>query len=430
MTLRSLLQGLLFAASLFLATSKLHAQQPEPFLIEDGDTVVFFGDSITQGGGYIAYVDAYLRTRFPDKSFTILNAGISSETISGTSETDHNPRRPWAHERMTRDVVAHKPDVVFSCFGMNDGNYHPFEGERFKKYQAGIRLLQQRLANETDATLVINTPPPFDPYRRGAGDPNATEYGYKFPAVDYDQTLEAYSQWLLTLREEGQRVVDLHTALNAHLREKRKTNVSYFIAGDAVHPNDTGHWLMAYHILQGINAPETTSEATFNLTDKTASSTVENARYDGMSREVRLTWTMPRPWPIDSATQENVREEWATMHRYRLQIQGLPAGRYLVQTVEPESILTVSAQELADGVDVLPLVSDAILLTPLADIRQYRQKVDSAYRSRVRQQADADPVSIAQEARNEHAELNERIRATSQPVSIDIWIRPAEARIR
>ena len=96
------------------------------FRPEGGERIVFFGDSITQAGGYIADVEVFLLTRFPGKTFTIFNHGISSETISGTSEADHHPRRPDAHRRFSRDVAAWKPDVVVACFGMNDGNYqHP-----------------------------------------------------------------------------------------------------------------------------------------------------------------------------------------------------------------------------------------------------------------------------------------------------------------
>ena len=98
-----------------------------PFALRDGQKVAFFGDSITQAGGYIADVEGYLLTRFPDQMFTLYNRGISSETISGTSEPDHAPRRPWAHERFARDITPIRPDLLVACFGMNDGNYFPFD---------------------------------------------------------------------------------------------------------------------------------------------------------------------------------------------------------------------------------------------------------------------------------------------------------------
>ena len=71
--------------------------------------MVFFGDSITQSGGYVADIEVFLLTRFHDRTFSVFNHGRSSETISGTSELDHHPRRPDAHLRFTRDAVHPGP---------------------------------------------------------------------------------------------------------------------------------------------------------------------------------------------------------------------------------------------------------------------------------------------------------------------------------
>jgi len=110
-------------------------------------------------------------TRFPDRVFDVVNRGKSSETLSGTSEADHDPPRPNALDRFATDVAALKPQVIVACFGMNDGNYAPFDQERFKKYQAGVRRLMERSRQEAEATLVLLTPPAYDPYRRCPLDP-------------------------------------------------------------------------------------------------------------------------------------------------------------------------------------------------------------------------------------------------------------------
>ncbi len=52
------------------------------FGLHEGERVVFFGDSITQAGGYIADIEAYLLTRFPDKTFTIFNYDQTLERYS------------------------------------------------------------------------------------------------------------------------------------------------------------------------------------------------------------------------------------------------------------------------------------------------------------------------------------------------------------
>ena len=154
----------LFGVWIWLCARSASAQEAP--LIRDGDTIVFFGDSITQAGDYVDHVEAALLAMFPKAKFHVYNRGISGETISGTSEAGREAPRPCAHDRFERDIVPLKPDVVIACFGMNDGNYHPFDPDRFEKYQAGVLRLIQRVKEEAKARqLILLTPPPFDPYR-------------------------------------------------------------------------------------------------------------------------------------------------------------------------------------------------------------------------------------------------------------------------
>ena len=53
----------------------------EPF--RDGDTVVFFGDSITHGGLYHKYIVDFYRTRFPERKIRFVNSGIGGDTAAG-----------------------------------------------------------------------------------------------------------------------------------------------------------------------------------------------------------------------------------------------------------------------------------------------------------------------------------------------------------
>ena len=80
----------------------------EPY--RDGDTVVFFGDSITHGGFYHTYVTAYYRTRFPERTIRFVNSGIGGDTASG------------AMRRISEDVTEYAPTHVVFHFGMNDIN--------------------------------------------------------------------------------------------------------------------------------------------------------------------------------------------------------------------------------------------------------------------------------------------------------------------
>lgn len=354
--------ALVLAILLTTAADRGHAAE---FLLKGGETIVFFGDSITQSGGYVNDFETYLLSRFPGKTFRVINHGISSETISGTSEEDHDPRRPWALPRFTRDVANWKPDVVVACFGMNDGNYYPFEPTRFKAYQKGIRTLIARVEKETGAKLVLMTPPPFDPYRRRTGDPNAKTYGYKFAAIDYDETLRRYSEWLVSLRKEGRIVVDLHSKMNAHLKARRKNRVSFYLSPDAVHPNATGHFLMALHLLRELGAPAVAEDPAVDAAQlKSADPNVSELKR--ISGGVAFQWKSRVPMPVDAGWERaslELEKVGERLNRYRLSVTGLKSGTYSL-SANGKPFAEATAKELAAGVDLtrfskLPTVAAA-----------------------------------------------------------------------
>ncbi|RMF94447.1 MAG: hypothetical protein D6741_12635, partial [Planctomycetota bacterium] len=318
-----------------VATALLALVRPGTASADDGflhgdERIIFYGDSITQAGHYVVYVDTFLATRYPDAHFDVINHGISSETISGTSEPDHHPRRPDAKRRFDRDIAGWKPDVVVACFGMNDGNYFPFDEERFALYQKGVAWLAEKTA-ACGARLVLVTPPPFDPYQRRARNPDAVTYGYKFPAVDYDETLIRYGEWLLQFAAEHKlTAADVHSAIARHLEIRRRERVSFYLSPDAVHPNPTGHWLMAQTILEAWKVPGTVSTAEIDAAAKTTQSEAVS-NLECRNRTVAFTWTTPLPmpkdpqWDAESLAVERFAERF---NRQTLIVRGLPPGTY------------------------------------------------------------------------------------------------------
>ncbi len=392
------------------------------FYLKDGETVVFFGDSITQAGTYVHYVDTFLSTRFPDKSFTVINRGKSSETVSGSSEKDHDPPRPNAHDRFARDIPPLKPDVVVSCFGMNDGNYHPFGPSLFAKYRAGVHKLIRRVRHEANARPVILTPPPYDPYRRQAGDPDAVEYGYKFPVVCYDQVLGRYSEWLCSLRSPELPVIDLHSTMNQYLNERRKEEVSYFFSPDAVHPNPTGHWLMAQTLLEAWNAPAECAELSVAL----EAMEVERGKIDGPimknAEGVSFDWITPLPMPIDPAWDKQMIEialMREKLNRYRIRATGLTAEKYMLMA-DNKKIATVTKEQLENGIDLLdypefPTVSEAFEVLDL--VKERHNILYRNWRASIDDNRQPDP-----EAQKKAERLKEEIRERCKPRAVAIRI--------
>ncbi len=219
--------------------------------------ILFLGNSITYSGQYVAYIEAYLKLKHPGRHYEFMNVGLPSETVSGLSEDGHADGkfpRPDLHERLGRVLDQTRPDLVFACYGMNDGIYLPFSDERFSKYKDGIYWLHNEVT-KTGAAIVHVTPPLFDE-RKGEA---------------YSNVLDIYSAWLISCRYTNSwNVADLHWPMKKYLEDKRLADTSFVLAKDGVHPGDLGHWLMAKAILLYLgekdvqNAPDVQSAVAFH----------------------------------------------------------------------------------------------------------------------------------------------------------------------
>jgi lysophospholipase L1-like esterase len=218
--------------------------------------ILFLGDSITYAGAYVETFEWFLQTQFPDREFTVINCGLPSETVSGLSEAGHAGGafpRPDLHERLGRVLDLVKPDLVFACYGMNDGIYLPFEGQRFAKFQDGMMKLHRQV-EKAGARIIHLTPALFDPLpirNRLVSDPAAVKDGQMF--AGYDEVLERYARWLLDQRDHGWAVIDTHSAMKWALAERRKTGPSFSFAADGVHPNAAGQAVMAKALIHGVD---------------------------------------------------------------------------------------------------------------------------------------------------------------------------------
>ncbi|MBT8037690.1 MAG: SGNH/GDSL hydrolase family protein [Verrucomicrobiae bacterium] len=220
-----------FLLSIFLSLPLVGAAAAG--LLEDQQRILFLGDSITQGGSYVANFDAWLVKKFPDRRFTVINAGLSSETVSGLSEENHAGGRfprPCLFERLERVLAKTKPDLIVACYGMNCGIYKELENERYARYRNGILRLRAA-ARQYGAEVLHVTPPIFD---------NHGKAGF-----NYDSVLTKYAEWLVKQREQGWNVVDLHSDMRAKVDERRKQHPRFTVQKDQIHPNGDGHWIMA-----------------------------------------------------------------------------------------------------------------------------------------------------------------------------------------
>ena len=212
--------------------------------------VLILGDSITHRGTYVSFISYFLQKRYPDLDYDIISIGLGSETAAGTSEADHPFPRPCIHSRLDHALEQTKPDIVFACYGMNDGIYHPFGMDRFLAYQSGIESLVAKV-HASNAEVVLLTPPPFDAdAKKSLAPPNATDFSYKAPFAQYNDVLRTYGKWIMIAKLSTARKIDLNTPMLEYNRQRRKIDPQFHLANDGIHPNELGHLLMAKTILQ------------------------------------------------------------------------------------------------------------------------------------------------------------------------------------
>ena len=215
-------------------------------LLKDIKTILVLGDSITQAGQYVTNFDAWLVRNYPERRFTVINAGVASETISGLSEENHAGGRfprPDLHERLERVLKKTQPELIIACYGMNCGIYQPLDDKRFQAYKNG-QIKLRKAAIKHGAVVVHVTPPVYD---------NHGNSGF-----DYDEVLGAYSKWLVSQREQGWHVIDLHREMRAKLDARKQEEPKFTVQRDKVHPNALGHWMMAQSLITYFGDEEST----------------------------------------------------------------------------------------------------------------------------------------------------------------------------
>ncbi|NWG39117.1 MAG: arylesterase [Hydrogenophilaceae bacterium] len=130
-------------AILFLALLAACDRPPQLPRLNEGDTIVAFGDSLTHGTGtshensYPAALSRLIRR-------TVINAGVPGET---TSE---------GLERLPDILEEHQPRLVLLCLGGNDMLKHQDNGQTESNLRAMIQSIRATGAN----VVLIGVPEP------------------------------------------------------------------------------------------------------------------------------------------------------------------------------------------------------------------------------------------------------------------------------
>lgn len=232
-----------FFALLFLLTAISSPAQSTPFLLHDGDTVVFYGDSITEQRLYTVYVATAVHTQYPTWHIRFFNAGVGGDRVTGGVAGPIDTR-------LTRDVIARHPTVVAIMLGMNDRA----TPETRAAYEPGYEHILTRLRAELPGVrLSVIAPSPFDQITRPADRGN--DPLVNFTAIDKSLAAKFNASF-----------VDLNTPLTAALVRANATDpiAARLALPDRVHPTGGFHWLIAETILRGWHMPQIAASVTLD----------------------------------------------------------------------------------------------------------------------------------------------------------------------
>jgi lysophospholipase L1-like esterase len=332
------------------------------FALHDGETVVFYGDSITAQRLYTRFVEDFVLTRYPDLHIRFINAGVPGDQVSG----GYAGKMP---ERVVRDVQPFHPGMITVMLGMNDGWWgteSPQVDEYFKKGYGELLAALESAAPGADLTLI--RPSPYDEITHG------TEFPLYSRVID-DLAMDV-SSMAAQKQASGARKIylaDFHqTMIDALTEAKSKSpEVAALIIPDRIHPGEAGHWIMAADLLKTWHVDPIVSSLIVDAHAASEAPIVVESRRTVVRKLVRtslgLQWTqqdddLPLPFDFNNALIHLLAEisKIGDLDREMLEVKGLTAGSYQL-LIDDKVRATFTASELNDGINL------ALIMTPMVD---------------------------------------------------------------
>ena len=327
------------------------------FYLHPGDTVVFYGDSITDQRLYTMVTELYTVTRYPKLDVRFVHSGWGGDRVSGGGGGPIDVR-------LQRDVLAYHPTVMTIMLGMNDGHYVNHTAADDETYYAGYRHLVETVRQAVPGLRITAIEPsPFDDVTRPI----------TLQPDGYNAVLQKYSDWIQHYASDAHLdVADLNAPVVAMLKKANGDDpaVAQKILPDRVHPALAGHMVMAEQLLKAWNARPLVSSVTIDAPAGKASATEFAAVSD--VKAAPLSWTeteeaLPLPfaaWLADDKDHSIAlvikdSDITAALNLEPLRVTGLAEGRYQLK-IDGVAVGAWSDKEWAAGVNL------AILDTPMA----------------------------------------------------------------
>ena len=210
------------------------------FKLKNSQKVVFIGDSITDcerrgaespfGLGYVRFAIDLITAADPQHKFEFINRGISGDVC------------PGLRNRWKKDVLAHKPDWVSVLIGINDVHrcFRPDESEHVNPHlycQAYLDCLNQT-KEQADVKLIL-----MDPFYI-CRDPQSGSI--------YQAVLDNLAHYIDVVTEMAHTFNAIHVPLHDIFQHHLKCRTAETFCPEPVHPNHTGHIVIAHAWLKAI----------------------------------------------------------------------------------------------------------------------------------------------------------------------------------
>jgi len=297
-------------------------------ILKSGDRVVFYGDSITEQRLYTRYIQQYIYCRYPKMKLNFYNAGWGGDTTVG------------ALARLDRDVLVLKPTVVTLFFGMNDGHYTNTDASITDLYRQNLEAIITKL-QANNVRVIVFTP--------GAVDPDKNPH---LGEVHYNDNLAALGQAAIDLaKKHNCAYVDVHTPMLAYQTEHKAKDPKFFMIPDGVHPDPSGHLVMANIMLAGFNVDPMPDLGTVDVKSGTGSG-LRVASKSGSVFNIEAQNPSVAPFWIDGGNIGAAQDSgFADRAEQRLTVKGLPKGTYSLN-IDGGSSNDLTSDELAKGVKI------------------------------------------------------------------------------
>jgi lysophospholipase L1-like esterase len=348
------------------------------FYLKDQDTVVFYGDSITDQRLYTVAAETFVLTRFPDLHVRFVHSGWSGDKVGGggggTIET-----------RIKRDVWPYHPTVVTIMLGMNDGGYKPFDESVFDTYKSGYeKIVAMIREGAPDARLTLIEPSPYDDVTRAP----MFSAGYNLVLVRYGAYLRE-----LSCRTGNSIPADLNAGVTGMLRRAFAADPvnAKRIIPDRVHPAWAGHLIMAAELLKTWNAPKLVTSVEIDAKEMAALPAANTSVTGLRELDGGVVWTqhdtvLPMPMPDqDPATllavkssdlMDRLNVEW-------LRVTGLGTGKKFALAINGLGVGEFTGDQLAGGMNLAKL--DTPMMRQAAQVLTYTVKRTAIHQIRWRQ---------------------------------------------